>query len=56
MDGYGGHTDQAATRSTNIAITGMLLLLPIEKTICAFGRDLLVSSSKCFTFIKAPVH
>ena len=47
-------TDLAATLSTNSAITGMLLL--VKKSICAFGRDLFLSSSKCFTFIKALVH
>ena len=62
--GYQGHamgrwpdmadTDLAATLSTNSAITGMLPL--VKKSICAFGRDLFLSSSKCFTFIKALVH
>ena len=62
--GYQGHamgrwpdmadTELVANLSTNIAITRMLP--PVKKIICAFGRDLLLSSSKCFTFIKALVH
>ena len=58
--GYQGHamgrwpdmadTDLAATRSTNIAITGL------KRLSVHASRDLLFSSSKCFAFIKAPVH